>query len=262
MVEVSDISYGVGQVRILEGVTARFRQNAFNVILGPNGAGKSTLLKVATRLLDPTTGIVRYDDQPLTDFSDEELARKRAVLSQQVDLAFSLPVKDVVLMGRYPHYGQTPSARDLEIVAEAIQLVGLSEKKNQAYPTLSGGERQKTQLARVLAQIWQTESSGDQRYLFLDEPTSGLDVHYQLHTLDIARSLLDHDCTIIAVMHDLNVAAQYADAFYFLNGGKLVHVAEGRSDISSDLIEQVFRVKARQVADAQANQSFWRFSLE
>jgi iron complex transport system ATP-binding protein len=261
MVEVRDVSYQIAGVRLLDHVSAEFRQNRFNVIIGPNGAGKSTLLKVVTGLLDPTDGEVLYNRRPLEDFPTDALARTRAVLSQQIDLAFSLPVKDVVLMGRYPHYGLSPTARDLEIVTEAIDLVGLTPKRDQPYPTLSGGERQKTHLARVLAQIWNYGAAREDRYLFLDEPTSGLDIHHEIHILDVARGLLGYNCTVIAVLHDLNVALKYADDFFFLDSGRLVHQTRSKDEITRELIERVFRVNAHKIVDPQDNQAFWRFAL-
>ncbi|HTR78718.1 MAG TPA: ATP-binding cassette domain-containing protein, partial [Gemmatimonadaceae bacterium] len=141
MVEVDRIHYRVGPVRILEDVSIRFRPHRFNVILGPNGAGKSTLLKIATGLLAPTEGDVRYGDRPAHALGAGTLARTRAVLSQHVELAFPLSVRDVVAMGRYPHYGRVPSARDREIVDRALALVELTDKREQSYPTLSGGEQ-------------------------------------------------------------------------------------------------------------------------
>ena len=261
MVEMQDVSYTSGGCRILTGISASFRENRFNVILGPNGAGKSTLLKIATGLIPPTTGVVLYDGLRLSNFPEEVLARRRAVLSQQFELAFPLSVEDVVLMGRYPHYAHKPSQRDLEIVGEAIELVGLGGKRGQMYPTLSGGERQKTHLARVLAQIWHSASSHGSRYLFLDEPTTGLDIHYEIHLLDVARNILGQDCTVIAVMHDLNSAIRYADAFFFLDEGRLVSQLSDRDDIRRDLIESIFRVSAHEVRDTQTNETFWRFGL-
>jgi iron complex transport system ATP-binding protein len=260
MVEARDVSYSIGGARILDHVTARFQPNRFNVILGPNGAGKSTLLKIATGLLDPTEGEIFYEDRSLARLQHDVIARRRAVLSQQIELAFPLSVREVVLMGRYPHYGQRPSPIDLQIVGDAIELVGLTSKSDQPYPTLSGGERQKTQLARVLAQIWSAGSGHEGRYLFLDEPTSGLDVHYEIHILDVARSLLK-DCTVIAVMHDLNIALQYADVFFFLQGGRLVHQTENGDGISRELIERVFGVRAHKLTDPEDTRAFWRFSL-
>ncbi|HEY9449316.1 MAG TPA: heme ABC transporter ATP-binding protein [Gemmatimonadaceae bacterium] len=261
MAEVRAVSYRVGDALILDDVTVAFRPHRFNVILGPNGAGKSTLLKIATGLLRPSTGNVLYDDRPLADFSANALARKRAVLSQHVELAFPLSVEDVVLMGRYPHYGRSPAQRDREIVERALELVGMVSKRRQQYPTLSGGEQQKVQLARVLAQIWNYDQPREHKYLFLDEPTTSLDVHYQLHLLDMARGLLEHDCTVVAILHDLNIALQYGDAFLVLNGGQLVHEADSAEDLPGELLEHVFQVHAHQATDPANGQCFWRFSL-
>lgn len=261
MVEVVDVSFRAGTALILDSVTARFRRGRFNVILGPNGAGKSSLLKVATGLVAPTSGTVTYDGKPLDQFDRAALARRRAVLSQHVELAFPLPVRDVVLMGRYPHYGRSPGARDLEIVDRALMMVGMRERSTQHYPTLSGGEQQKVQLARVLAQIWSYDGTTEHNYLFLDEPTASLDLHYQIHLLDIARELLAHDCTIVAILHDLNVAFHYGDAFFLMDDGRMEKEADDPAEISTELIEKVFRVSARRIADPSGGEDFWRFSI-
>jgi iron complex transport system ATP-binding protein len=261
MVELKGVSYSAGGNVILDDVTAGFRPGRFNVILGPNGAGKSTLLKVATGLLTPSDGSVTYDGKPVADFSPSDLARRRAVLSQHVDLAFPLPVRDVVLMGRYPHYGRSPSARDMEIVDHALDMVGMQERRAQHYPTLSGGEQQKVQLARVLAQIWRDTDTHEQKYLYLDEPTASLDIHYQIHLLDLARDLLAHSCTIVAILHDLNVAFHYGDAFFLMENGGIVKEADDSSDISTEMIERVFKVRAHRIADPVTADEFWRFTI-
>jgi iron complex transport system ATP-binding protein len=265
MVELRRVSHRIGDVSILEDVSVRFRAGRFNVILGPNGAGKSTLLRVATGLVHPTAGEVRYDDQPLSSFSAEELARKRAVLSQHVELAFPLPVRDVVLMGRYPHYARTPRSIDREIVGHTLDLVGMSHKAAQSYDTLSGGEQQKVQLARVLAQIWTGGDDPSRRrphhFLFLDEPTSNLDVHYQLWLLDVARDLLARDCTVGAILHDLNAALEYGDHFLLLDAGRIVLETERADDIPPDVMERVFRVRARHVGATESERGYWRFTL-
>lgn len=263
MVELRDVSYHVGGARILDDVSVCFRPRKFNVILGPNGAGKSTLLRVATGLARPTAGEVRYGERPVVAFDAEQLARMRAVLSQHVELAFPLPAADVVMMGRYPHYGRVPSAHDREIVCQALAAVGMTHKREQAYPTLSGGEQQKVQLARVLAQIWPYDerAPGEHRYLFLDEPTSSLDVHYELQLLDAARGLLAHDCTVVAILHDLNLAFAYGDHFVLLEDGRVALEAERAQDIPAELLERVFRVRARRVADPSDGGILWRFRL-
>jgi iron complex transport system ATP-binding protein len=266
MVELSGVSYRAGGTLILDNVSARFRAGKFNVILGPNGAGKSTVMRLATGLARPTSGEVRYDAEPVSSFSAKRMARMRAVLSQHVELVFPLPVADVVMMGRYPHYGRVASSRDREIVGHALELVGMTHKRGQAYSTLSGGEQQKVQLARVLAQIWREgaahdESPAEPRYLFLDEPTSSLDVHYQLHLLDVARGLLDQNCTVVAILHDLNVAFHYGDHFLLLEGGRVAFDGESAEELPLEVLERVFRVRARRVADADSRDAFWRFSL-
>ena len=264
MVELRGISYRAGDARILDGVTVRFEPGRFNVILGPNGAGKTTLLRIATGLAKPSTGDVLYDDRAVESFDRAELACTRAVLSQHVDLAFPLPTIDVVMMGRYPHYDRVATARDRDIVRRALDIVGMTEKAEQPYPTLSGGEQQKVNLARVLAQIWNfdepaTGAPRRHRYLFLDEPTSSLDVHYQLHLLDVARSLLDYGCTVIAILHDLNVALEYGGHFVLLEAGRVAVEADSADAIGQSDLERIFRVRARRL-DA-AGRTFWRFGL-
>jgi iron complex transport system ATP-binding protein len=254
MVELTDVRYRVGGATILDGVSLRFRENRFNVIAGPNGAGKSTLMKVASGLMQPTSGTVMYDGVPVSDIDPEALARKRAVLSQSVELAFGLTVEDVVLIGRFPHYGAAPARIDFEIVERAIEAVNLSDKRKQPYPTLSGGEKQKAQLARILAQLWGNEESKANRVLFLDEPVTGLDIHYQIHILDIAKQMLGENCTVIAILHDLNVAFEYADQVIVIDRGRIAYETDDSSTIPADLIERVFSVRAAKVGD------YWRFA--
>jgi len=266
-VSLGHITYRAGGTCILGDVSVSFRPCGFNVILGPNGAGKSTLLRIATGLLEPDEGTVTYDGVPVKEIGREALARRRAVLSQHVDPAFPLPARDVVMMGRYPHFGQTPTARDREIVERALEITGMADKASQPYPTLSGGERQKIHLARVLAQIWNRDRDGDysdasgHRVLFLDEPTNSLDVHYQLHLLDAARNLTSHDVTVIAVLHDINLALQYGDAFFVLSGGRLVHEADSAADVRAELLERVFRVRAHLVPGPADAPAVWRFTI-
>src|SRR6476661_7760188 len=127
-VALHGVSYVAGDTRILDDVSVHFRPGQFNVVLGPNGAGKSTLLRVATGLAQPSSGEVTYDGLSLAKFDAQQLARKRAVLSQHVELVFPLPVADVAMMGRYPHYGRVATPRDHEIVDAALALVGMTDR--------------------------------------------------------------------------------------------------------------------------------------
>jgi iron complex transport system ATP-binding protein len=258
MVDLRSVSYRVGSVSILEDVSVAFQRGSFNVILGPNGAGKSTLLKLASGLAKPTSGEVLYAGEPASHLGLEGLARRRAVLSQHVDMAFPLPAEDVVMMGRYPHYGRSPSKHDRIVVDAALALVGMEAHRRQDYTTLSGGEQQKVQLARVLAQVWAGDGT-DTRYLFLDEPVSSLDIHYQLHILDVARSLRGKGCTVVAILHDLNLALQYGDRFLVLERGRVACDVQGAEHLPQEIIERVFAVHAERSRGASG--PYWRFSL-
>ena len=264
MVELRNVSYRAGGADILRDVSVQFQPGRMNVVLGPNGAGKSTLLRIATGLAAPSAGSVSYAGQSLASLHAQDIARFRAVLMQHVDLAFPLPVADVVMMGRYPHFGRVPSAKDVTIVREALELVGMQHKEKQAYPTLSGGEQQKVQLARVLAQIWKNDSGSDaipHRYLFLDEPTTNLDVHYQLHVLSIARTLIDEHTTLIATLHDLNTAFQFGDHFVLLDRGRVAFEAGSAREVPMAVLERVFDIRARPISDASTGDVLWRFDL-
>ena len=259
MVELDGIEVVLGGQPIVRGVTTRFAPGALSVLLGPNGAGKSTLLRVAAGLRRPTRGTVRIGGRDLAEQTPAALARVRAVLGQHAEPAFPLRVRDVVEMGRYPHYDRVPSRHDHEAVAQALETVGMTAFRDRAFATLSAGEQQKVQMARVLAQV---EGDGmASRVLFLDEPTSNLDVHHQLHLLTIARGLLGRGVTVIAVLHDLDLAADFADHLLLLADGRLVHHAPAAEGIPVELVEQVYRVRARRLADPVDGGGAWRFRL-
>ena len=155
MIEARGIVYAAGSHRILHGVSASFAPGRLHLILGPNGAGKSTLVKVLARLLRPGAGQVLYGGADIAGQSERALAERRAVLSQAVEIAFPLWVHEVVMMGRYPHFSGRPAARDLAVVAEVMDYCDVDGLAERSYPTLSGGEKQRVNFARVLAQIWE-----------------------------------------------------------------------------------------------------------
>lgn len=261
VIELRAITVRAGAATLLEDVSVSFPRDRFTAILGPNGAGKSTLIRVAAGLLHPSAGAVRYDGEPIEVIAPDALARRRALLSQHVELAFPLPAADVVMMGRYPHVRGAPTAHDHEIVASALEQVGMAHRAGQPYPTLSGGERQKVQLARVLAQIWRSDDAPLHRTLLLDEPTTGLDVHYQLQLLGTARELAGQDCTVVAILHDLNVALRYAEHLVVLEGGRVALETDASAALDAALIERVFRVRARAIAPSPGEPPIWTFSL-
>lgn len=261
MLELRNVSYKVGSKCILQDINLCFKQNSFNVIIGANGAGKTTLLKIATALFSPTSGEVLLNEKSIQSLSTKDLALTRAVLSQSYDIAFSLSIRDVVLMGRYPYFNQNPNKVDFEIANYAIEKVGMQQQINQDYTTLSGGEKQKVQLARVLAQIWNEETiSPVGKYLFLDEPISNLDVKYQLEILKIAQELTNQNITVVAVLHDINLALQFGNQFYFLQEGKKIFETDDKKKIDKKLLENLFDVNATQINNIEFENSIWHFS--
>jgi len=244
MLSIKNISYSVGRKEIVKDISVDFLPGEFTMILGPNGSGKSTFLKLFSGELKAKEGSISYSDKKLTGIKKEELAKVRAVMSQQPELGFPLSVEEVVMMGRYPHFTFNPGMHDENICNEVIMQMKIENLKDRNYLTLSGGEKQRVQFARVLAQIWDMPSDGH-RYLFLDEPLTNLDINYQQEFLTIARSLTKTDTVLVAVMHDINLAVQYADKLIFLKDGEMVSYGDPLDILSEDLIKNVFNVDTR-----------------
>ena len=247
MLTASNITFRVGNKSLVSGVSVSFAPGKLHVLIGPNGAGKSTLVKVLARLLRPQTGTVEYDGVDVSSATEAELARRRAVLSQAVEVAFPLTVREVVMMGRYPHFGGRPGPTDEKIVDEVMQHFDVTEFSERDYQTLSGGERQRVNFARVLAQLWHDVPSGTtspSRYLFLDEPLTFLDIRHQIDFLKKIRRFTDApDVVTVGVVHDLNLAARFADQIVLLNEGRVIASGTPTEVLTSERIEAVFAVK-------------------
>jgi iron complex transport system ATP-binding protein len=250
MLEARDITFKVGTRELLSGVSAAFESAKLHLIIGPNGAGKSTLIKVLARLLRPTSGEIEYEGQNVATSSEITLARKRAVLSQAIEVAFPLSVREVVMMGRYPHFGGSPGPADHKIVDDLIDFVDVSQFIDRNYQTLSGGERQRVNFARVLSQVWPSEHQSSDfprcRYLFLDEPLTFLDIHHQIDFMKKVREFsAAADTVTIGVVHDLNLAARFADRLYMLDSGRIVAAGTPDEVLTADNIKSTFAVEPR-----------------
>ena len=243
MLRTENIFYSIGKKLILSNINTEFHPGEFNMILGPNGSGKSTFLKIFSGELHSTDGEVYYDNKKIRSIKTEELAKFRAVMSQQPELSFPLTVDEVVMMGRYPHFNFSPNKKDESICDEVIGRMNLHSFRDRNYLTLSGGEKQRVQYARVLAQIWEQPQNGC-RYLFLDEPLASLDIKYQQEFLQIAREFARTGTVLIAVLHDINLAIQFADRLFMLKEGNLVAHGKPKEVLSSELIKNVFDVDA------------------
>lgn len=255
MLTASDITFRVGNKALISDVSVAFASGHLHLIIGPNGAGKSTLIKVLARLLRPHTGKVEYEGTDARQLTEAELAKRRAVLSQAIEVAFPLSVREVVLMGRYPHFGSRPNHTDEAIADEVMKLFDVLEFSERNYQTLSGGERQRVNFARVLAQLWPSDASHSQtaespspnapcRYLFLDEPLTFLDIRHQIEFMKKVRSFTDApDVVTVGVVHDLNLAARFADQLVLLHQGRIVAAGTPAEVLTAARIQEVFGVE-------------------
>ena len=248
MLTGSNITFRVGSKVLVSDISASFEPGALHLIVGPNGAGKSTLVKVLARLLRPQQGKVEYEGADVSAASEAELAKRRAVLSQAIEIAFPLTVREVVMMGRYPHFSGRPGPADERIVREVMQHFDVVEFADRYYQTLSGGERQRVNFARVLGQLWRDDAVDACRYLFLDEPLTFLDIRHQIDFMKRIRSFTKGgEVVTVGVVHDLNLAARFADQILMLNGGRLVAHGTPAEVLTTERIEQVFGVSPTMV---------------
>lgn len=240
-IRTDDLHAMLGGTEILHGIDFTAGNRSLVGVIGPNGSGKSTLLKCIYRVLKPSEGAVFVDGQPLSEYRVRDSAKKIAVLAQYNFYNFEFTVQDVVLMGRAPHKRalERDSAADFKIVHEAMERVGVAPLRDRLFSTLSGGEQQRVLLARALAQ--QTPC------LILDEPTNHLDIKYQLELLDLVRSL---DRTVIAAIHDLNIAAMYCDTIFVMQSGRIVAAGAPRDVLTRSLIRSVYEVDADVFTDS------------
>jgi len=209
-------------------------------VLGPNGAGKSTLLRLLARELSPSGGRIVLNGRTLEQWSAIELARQRAVLPQANALRFAFDVREVVRLGRYPWKGGS-GEKENHIVDQAMQAAGVKPFAARPYTSLSGGERARVQLARVLAQIWDPPESGT-RFLLLDEPTASLDLAHQLDVLTTIRSFASRGVGVAVALHDLNLASRYADRVLLMKDGEIDSIGQARDVLSVASIGRVFDV--------------------
>ena len=212
-------------------------------LLGPNGAGKSTLVRVASGELAPDSGSVWIDGKPLASVPRQALARRRAVLPQTSAVGFPMTADEVVALGRSPHT-RTTLRRDSEAAVErAMARADVLHLRARAYGTLSGGEQQRVHLARVFCQL-DAPADGGTRCLMLDEPTASLDLSHQHQVLQAVRAMADDGVAVLAVLHDLNLAAHYADRIAILRSGAVRAMGAPLEVLRRDVVETLFDVSA------------------
>jgi len=235
MIEIDRVSKRYGEATVVDDVSLTIPAGGVVAIVGPNGAGKSTLLSIVGRLVRADAGRVRVDGLDVATTPGRELARRLSVMRQENHVAARLTVRDLVAFGRFPHNRGRPSRDDAGRVAEAIAFVGLTAEADRFLDQLSGGQRQRAFVAMTLAQ--------DADYALFDEPLNNLDIHHAVALMRLFRRMGDQPGkTVVIVLHDLNVAATYADRVVVLKDGRVAGDGPPAEVIDERLLSDVFRV--------------------
>ncbi len=247
MLTANHLSLTLGGRPILSGIRLQLEPGRITALLGPNGAGKSSLVRILSGEWQADSGCVELDGVPLARIPARELARRRACLPQESSLTFAFTVLEVVLLGRSPHMRGGERPQDYAAARRALATVDLADRERDPYTALSGGEKQRVHLARVLAQIDEPEAGGP-RYLFLDEPANNLDLSHQRMIYRVVRDLARQDAAVLMVMHDLNQAFQVADWVVLLDRGRVAVEGPPMEIACSDACERIFGVPVRRIA--------------
>ncbi len=239
----TEVCVRVASATLLEEASLSLAPGELVAVAGPNGAGKSTLIATLAGDRAPAEGRVTLADRPLREWSRSELARRRAVMSTERSVAFAFDVEEVALLGRLPLHGGDPTEEDRSIVRRRLAEVDGSHLAGRSFATLSSGERQRVALAGALAQVTPTASTESvERYLLLDEPTSSLDPAHQHLAMRLLRSEARAGLGVLAVLHDLNLAAAYADRVVLMAHARTVAAGTPREVLQPDLLERVFGI--------------------
>jgi iron complex transport system ATP-binding protein len=234
-----------GRREVLNEVSLELRAGEVLGVLGANGAGKSTLLATLAGEIPATKGMLGLENRPLSAWQPAALARKRAVLPQSPSMSFDLPVHQVVAMGAYPFPEVSPNAL-LSLVEQALEAADAGLLHERRYASLSGGEQQRVQFARVLVQMLSAKRPEEYRVLLLDEPTASLDPLHQTTVLEtVCRMTREHGIAALVVLHDVNLAAAWCDRLLLLAGGREVMLDTPTRALTSATLEAVYQLPAR-----------------
>ncbi|PKG24222.1 ABC transporter ATP-binding protein [Niallia nealsonii] len=230
---VEHLTFSHGTKKIVDDISLHIKKGEFVGLIGPNGSGKSTILKNIYRTLTPVSGQSLLDGENLYQMSRRKTAKKIGVLGQENHISFDFKVEEMVAMGRSPHKGlfTIDTKEDRNIVYNALKKTGIENMAKINYMNLSGGEKQRVLIARVLAQ--------ETDFLILDEPTNHLDINYQLQMFDSIREL---GVTVLAAIHDLNLAALYCDRIYVIHKGQVYKAGKPKDILTEETLLEVFGI--------------------
>ncbi len=237
MLKATNLHYAVGEKVVLEDFSLSITAGRFIAMVGPNGAGKSTALRLLGGELHPDRGAVTLDGESIDTLSPAQLARKRACFQQNPSVDYPFTVREIATLGRQPHrQGLYESNQDHAVVQGAMTDAGILHLEHRLQTTLSGGEATRAHLARVLAQ--------EPRLLLLDEPTNHLDIRYQQEILQVCKQRTQEGCAVIAVLHDLNLAARFADHLILMHDGRIAAQGTPESVLTPSFIRTVYGLES------------------
>lgn len=233
--QVKNLEFSIDKKEILKDISFEIPKGSFVGIIGPNGSGKSTILKNIYRLYKPDSGQILLDNKNLLNMKDKDCAKEIAVLAQESNSQFDFTVEQIVKMGRYPYKSvfEDYSKKDLDMVTDMLKRVGLEDYVGRSFSKLSGGEKQRTLIARALVQ--------DTDFLILDEPTNHLDIGYQIQLMDLVKSL---NITTLSAIHDMNMASMYCDYLIVMKDGKIKNCGSVKEVITEEMLKEIFGVNA------------------
>lgn len=250
-IKIENLSFGYNESLVLKNIDLAFPKASFTSIVGPNGSGKSTLLKQISGILKPSKGGLTINDANINSIDKKDIARLMAVVPQNTALEFDYRVMDVVLMGRYPYISRFKgeTQRDREIAIQNMKYTNTYQFKDRSFNQLSGGERQRVILAQALAQ--------EPKILLLDEPISHLDLQHQIELMTLIKKLsMDQQLTVIAVLHDLNIAAAYSDYIIMMKNGEVASQGTPVEAFTTTNIRNVFNIDVEVEVSAHTNKPY------
>ncbi|UCA50907.1 ABC transporter ATP-binding protein [Streptomyces sp. WA6-1-16] len=238
-----DITVGYGDRTVIDQLDVAIPSGVITTIIGPNGCGKSTLLRTLTRLLKPTGGTVVLDGEDIGTLRTKDVAKKLGLLPQAPVAPEGLTVADLVARGRHPHQSwlRQWSSDDADVVRRALVMTGVADLADRTVDSLSGGQRQRVWISMTLAQ--------GTDLLLLDEPTTYLDLAHAIDVLDLVDDLHESGCTVVMVLHDLNLAARYSDNLVVMRGGAVLAQGHPRDVITAELLHEAFGLRAKVIDD-------------
>ncbi|MFJ3882548.1 ABC transporter ATP-binding protein [Streptomyces sp. NPDC090077] len=237
------VTVGYADRTVIDALDVTIPQGVVTTIIGPNGCGKSTLLRTLSRLLKPTKGSVVLDGDDIAKLKTRDVAKKLGLLPQSPVAPEGLTVSDLVARGRHPHQSWLKqwSSDDASVVERALEMTGVADLADRPVDTLSGGQRQRVWISMTLAQ--------GTDLLLLDEPTTYLDLAHAIDVLDLVDDLHESGCTVVMVLHDLNLAARYSDNLIVMKSGSVLAQGHPRDVVTPELLGEAFGLRAKVIDD-------------